>query len=147
MILPHHSLSDSEVRDIVQKPISVFKYSELKKFKNIQEMFKDSDCVLLLYESKINTGHWTCLINQPKTIVFFDPYSLQPDSQLAFSNIKFRKSIGVKMPYLSYLMYHSKKPVDYNDTQLQVLKEGIETCGYWCDRRLLFNELTNNQFN
>ena len=147
MILKHHPLSDAEVRAIVKKPITVIKYSELDNYNNMEDLFKECDRVLLLYESKINSGHWTCLINQPKQIVFFDPYSLEPDSQLAFTNIKFRESIGIKKPYLSYLMYKTKKPIDYNNVQLQVLKEGVETCGYWCAVRMMCDDINNDRFN
>lgn len=143
----HHPLSPSEVQSIAGKPISTFKYSELGDMTSIQDLFAKNNCVLLLYESKLNSGHWCCLINQPSQVVFFDPYSLEPDSQLAFSNIRFRDNNGMELPYLTYLMLKSQKPIDYNNIQNQRLSQGIETCGYHCGVRMRAEKLTNTEYN
>ena len=143
----HHPLNPKEVELIAGRPITTYRYSDLGEKSSINDLFSKTSCVLLLYESKLNSGHWCCLINQPNQIVFFDPYSLEPDSQLAFSNIQFRDSNGMELPYLTYLMLQSKKPIDYNDVQNQILKNGVETCGYHCGVRMRAEKLTNAEYN
>lgn len=146
-MLPHHkALNPIEVQTITGKPITTYKYIDLEHMNDIQDLFQQNDRVLILYENKHNMGHWICLINQPTSIVFFDPYSLEPDSQLAFINIKFRNEQGIRLPYLTSLMLQSWKPIDYNDVQMQRFKENIVSCGYHCGLRMRFEELTNREY-
>ena len=145
-MLQHHALSPQEVQQIAGKPISVFKYSDLVNFQTINDLFTTSNFILLLYETKQNSGHWCCLINKPKVIEFFDPYAFIPDDQLEFANIKFRKCNSMELPYLTYLMYNSNKTIDYNNVQLQKLAKNIQTCGYWCGIRMRESRLSNDKF-
>ena len=147
MTLPHHPLSPAEVSNIVGSDINVFRYQDLDELSSIDELFKKTDCTLLLYETQINSGHWVCLINQPKQILFFDPYGLEPDNQLAYVNMKFRKENDMYLPHLSMLMYHSNKPIEYNDKRLQIMSPSINTCGYWCGFRMRLKDLSIKEFN
>ena len=112
----------------------------------LEELFVEGKLVLLLYESKRNNGHWCCLIDQPAQVIFFDPYALLPDDQLEFTNIKFRKRNNMHLPYLTYLLYHSKKPIDYNNKQMQVMRDEVATCGYWCGIRMRLDYLDSEEF-
>ena len=145
-ILPHRALTPQEVQQIAGKQIRVVRYTDLKNYKSIEDLFGRIKCVLILYQKTNNSGHWACLINQPKKVVFYDSYALEPDDQLQFTGIKTRKDLGIDLPYITYLLYYSKKPIDYNDEQMQVFNDNIETCGYWCGARMRYSNLTSDGF-
>ena len=140
------ALSAEEVLKIAGIPIKLIKYSDLSLYKTICDIFGTFKAVLLLYEQRINSGHWVCLINHKDTIHFFDSYGLFPDDELRFSNIKFRKENDMFLPYLTYLLYHSPKTIDFNDIKLQKIDEKIATCGRWCGMRMRMHKLTNDEF-
>ena len=68
------ALSPDQVQKIAGQKISMVKYSSLHQFSNIDELFKKgtTDCLLILYETSMNNGHWTGLIKRPDKIYFFD---------------------------------------------------------------------------
>ena len=141
------SLSAEEVQQIAGEPIRVLKYSALCNYKDIEDMFGKYKGVLLLYESTLNRGHWTCLKKMKnKTICFFDSYGYIPDDELHFTNIKFRRENCMDLPYLTALMYKSKYAIDYNDVQLQKFKDNINTCGRYCGLFLRCQDMDNIQF-
>lgn len=130
-------LNPIEIQQIADCPINILKYSDLCQYKKISELFsKDCNCVLLLFETKLNSGHWCCLINHAKSIEFFDPYAFLPDDELKFTNDKFRKMNNMDLPYLTYLLLTSTKPIEYNDHKFQKFAKGVNTCGRWCGYRM-----------
>ena len=131
MILPHNPLNPHQVQKIAGCPVNVIKYQDLDELDHIDELFSSAGCALLLYETQLNQGHWVCLINQPDTIIFFDSYGLEPDNQLAFTNIQFRRLNDMIFPHLSGLLLDSPKLIDYNDKRLQLMAPEIQTCGHW----------------
>ena len=147
MILPHHPLNPHEVQKIAGCPINVIKYQDLDEPDHIDELFSSAGCALLLYETQLNQGHWVCLIDQSDTIIFFDSYGLEPDNQLAFTNIQFRRLNDMIFPHLSGLLLDSPKLIDYNDKRLQLMAPEIQTCGYWVGYRMRNRKLTTDQFN
>ena len=146
-VLKHHALNPNEIYEICKTPFRILKYSSLKDYHNIEDIFGKYKCVLLLYEDKINRGHWTCLIKQCKQICFYDSYGFIPDDELKFINLKFKRDNNMNIAFLTWLMLYSRLPIDYNDVQHQKLGEGIVTCGYWCAIRMKENKLNNEEFN
>jgi hypothetical protein len=141
------SLNPIEIQQIAQCPINVLKYSELCQFKNISELFpKPCKCVLLLFETKFNNGHWCCLIKHKNSIEFFDPYAFLPDDELKFTNEKFREQNNMNIPYLTYLLLTSKLPIEYNDYQFQRFAKGVNTCGRWCGYRMQHHTMSIDDF-
>ena len=147
MILPHQPLNPYQVQKIDGCPVNVIKYQYLDELEQIDELFSSAGCALLLYETQLNQGHWVCLIDQPDTIIFFDSYGLEPDNQLAFTNIQFRRLNDMIFPHLSGLLLDSPKLIDYNDKRLQLMAPEIQTCGYWVGYRMRNRKLTTDQFN
>lgn len=146
-IINHKALNPVEVQKIAGVPLKVVKYSDLIHYKRLEDMFtKSCKCILLLYQTKKTFGHWCCIINQPKKIVFFDPYALEPDDQLQFANIKFRTENNMRLPYLTYLLYNSKKDIDYNDKRFQVLDDNVNSCGHWTGIRMRCHKLDSDEF-
>lgn len=139
------SLNPYQVQQIAGKPIKVVKYSSLHEYDNIEQLFDISNYVLLLFETKHNNGLWVGLVNKPKTIYFFCSYGYFPDDHLHYTNVKFRKSNNMDYGYLSYLLLHTNKTIDYNDKQLQKVDNNINTCGRWVGMFFRLNK-SNNAF-
>ena len=147
MIQTHHPLSAEEVAAIAGCPINVIKYQDLDELDNIDQIFSTAGCALLLYETQVNQGHWVCLIDHPDSIIFFDSYGLEPDNQLTFTNIEFRRRNDMMCPHLTALLEESPKKIFYNDKRLQLMIPEIFTCGYWVGYRMRKRKLTTEQFN
>ena len=139
-------LSPEDVQKICGFPIDVFIYSEFKNLKSAEEIFKYSNFVLILYETKERMGHYCCLINNPEIIYFFDSYGIYLDKELMAISENFKKSHNMDKCYLSHLLVHSKKPIDINDFQFQSFENKSQTCGRHCAFRLLNHKFSNDQY-
>lgn len=140
-------LDPSEVQKIAGKPLKVIKYSDLIHVNNLDDLFsKDFPAILLLYETKENSGHWIIMIKHRDRIEFFDSYGLMPDDELKFTPKKFRKENNMDVPVLTWLMLHSRYPIEYNDFQFQTLSEDIGTCGRWCGIRYQMSDTSLDDF-
>ena len=146
MIKEHHPLTPKEVQKIAQQPMIFTKYQDLDDYESLDILFKDADCVLILFETHINSGHWCCLINQKSKIVFFDPYGLEPDTELLFTDMKFRQENDMVKHHLTNLLLGSKVPVEYSNKRLQKMSSEVQTCGYWCGTRMRFKDLSSEKF-
>ena len=144
-----YSLSDTDLRENIDA--NIVSYSDIKNYKTIDELLGNTGKCFILYETKKNTGHWTCLyksslektnkggygVNTPKdTIYFFDPYGNNFDLQLNFIPKQINKSLGQDHKHLIELLYNSPYKVEFNEYKLQKLGRGINTCGRWCLVRL-----------
>ena len=146
MIPEHHPLSPEEVQKIAGCPMRFTKYSDIDDFPTIEDMFDGTECVLILYETIKNSGHWCCILNSEDKIDFFDSYGLVPDNELLFVNIKFREENDMLIPHLSKLFLKTEKCIEYNDKRLQKMAEGINTCGYWCGMRMRYRHFSCEEF-
>ena len=55
-------LSDSDLKKILGDDPKIIVYSDLSKLSNLRELLPNKrDCVVVLYEEKELSGHWTCL--------------------------------------------------------------------------------------
>ena len=58
-------LSDSDLRKIIGQDLKIILYRELSKISNLREMLSNErDCMVILYEEKELSGHWTCLARE-----------------------------------------------------------------------------------
>ena len=118
----------------------ILKYSELKNYNTMDELLpNEKDYKIILTESEINSGHWCCILKYNNTIEWFDSYGVKPDGELNFISAGMRKILGEDKHYLSKLIKTIKSPDKfiYNKKKLQVLKDGINTCGRWSILRLI----------
>lgn len=141
-------LSDSDVMRLVEKKAKIVIYSDLNDFDSLDEVMGEHEACFLLYEFKKDFGHWTCLFKMKdgKTIEFFDPYGIFPDTELDWIPKNFRKISGQDYPLLTSLLYYSPYNLTYNQHAFQKKGEGINTCGRWCALRLVFRELSLKGF-
>jgi len=130
------SLTDKDIKKIFNNKIKVLLYSQLHNYKNIDELMKPFDKVIILYVFRINPengglqGHWIALKKEKKKITFFDSFASIPDATI----IKLPKDIKHKFKedynQLSKLLYNSKYDLAYNSKTLQDNKSNL--CGYYC---------------
>lgn len=154
----HHALSESEMKQSMDDKVNICTYTDLHNFSDIKQLLGPYNRCFLLFLSKENYGHWTCLFlnkqNGKDTLHFFNSYGDlnkgkydgYPDEFLKYIDKNFRAESHQDFPYLTELMLKTKYPLEYNPTQFQKLDKDIKTCGYWCICRLMFSELTDEQF-
>lgn len=124
----------------------IITYPELAAYNSIDELFLDTDSIILLYETKIHFGHWCCLLKKVNSIEVFDSYGKKPDTQLKNADKLFRIYNNMMIPYLSYLLINSPYEIEYNKDQLQEYKYGIRTCGRWVCERIRNRNINIDEF-
>lgn len=143
----NHYLNPFEVQKIAKRPLKVMKYSDLGDYERLEDIFEPGiPGVLLLYETKLNTGHWCMLIKHKDRIEFFDSYAMLPDDQIKFTPKAFRSEGGMDIPVLSWLMLYSKYPIEYNHNQFQKWSDKIGTCGRWAGFRYKLMDVPLDDF-
>lgn len=143
------STSNDELSKKMGRPIKIIKYSQLKKYRDIDELLGPYGECIILYETQPNVGHWVCCFRRTddKNIIsFFDSLGLMPDDQFHSICVKFRKESGIYYPYLTYLLSKTKSKVEWNEYQLQEHGSHVATCGRWCILRLRMKHLDPNKF-
>ena len=124
-------------------------YDELNKINDINELFKDTDEIIILYliTSKFS-GHWCTLfktnkIHKNKPIFsFFDASGYVVDRQLDFLTPEQRQDLDEKHKRLDMLL----KPYEviYNNVKYQ--NKNTEVCGDHVTYRLHNKNLTDQQY-
>jgi hypothetical protein len=120
----------------------VLSYSKLRDYDNIDDLFRYSDCIFLLYEISRNYGHWVLIINHGDFIEHFDSYGIAPDHEFDFIS----DYVVGKTPLLSRLYLKSNKPIHYNSQPLQSMDSGVSTCGKWCIIRVFYKTIPIDAF-
>ncbi|HXS60463.1 MAG TPA: hypothetical protein VN703_06590 [Candidatus Sulfopaludibacter sp.] len=131
--LESKSFSGEDIMAVCDNKTKIITYPQIYQFKNIDDLLKPFDNVVILYETSPSYGHWVCLLkhkNKGKPYIeFFDSYGMPPDKQLTFISKEFRKQNNEAYPILSDMLIKSKYPIKYNDVQLQKLYEDVSSCG------------------
>lgn len=138
-------LSGIVLNNFLDGETSVYLYSELKRFKNIDEAFNNNDSFIVLYRQSQYSGHWVCVIRNNNNIEFFDPYGYFFFNDKWNSN-KTNKALGQDKPQLKRLFKDSTYELHYNDFIFQDLNPQVATCGRHCVIRILFKELNIQQY-
>ena len=56
-------LGDDDIRKILGNETKIIKYSELSKFNDLDELLpNEKDYCIILYEHKLNEGHWVAIL-------------------------------------------------------------------------------------
>lgn len=144
--LKTRSTSDEDLRQMMGYNIRIVKYNELIGYDSIDDLLGPRGECIILYETAPNIGHWVCIYRIGNLVSFFDSYGLKPDDQFHKICIKFRRSNGIRKPYLTYLLSDSRYKVEYSDYPLQNKADDIATCGLWCIQRLKIKGLDPEGF-
>jgi hypothetical protein len=149
------SISEMDIRKVMKGKTKIIPYTDIYKFKSIDQLLYPYGHVFLLYLTKPNYGHWTLIFKYPhkNEIHFFDSYGYKPDTEFKFvKDMEFRKKSKQIYHYLVHLLLNSTKKytVSYNHFQLQDHnkkgKRHVATCGRWALARILNNNLDEYQF-
>jgi hypothetical protein len=156
------ALSDKDVLQLVDGKANIILYPELYKVKEIDQILDPYGACFLLYESRPHNGHWCSLLKtndkQGEVLEFFDPYGAGtlpnmidryagfPDSELKYIPTEFRSESNQDIPYLGHLLLNSDYYLSFNQYPFQKFGEHIKSCGRWCALRIIFKNLTLDQF-
>jgi hypothetical protein len=143
------ALSNYEIDKKLDGKTKVLKYSALRRFNNINDLLEPYKNFILLFMSKPNYGHWTCVLKHSNKIEYFDPYGGQsnyPDTILDKIDNNIKKETNQNYPYLTKLLYNSNYPIEYNNYRFQEMGNSIKTCGRHCIVRILLKDLELEEY-
>ena len=93
------------------------------------------DCCIVLYEERLNSGHWVCLRICDGITYYFDPCAYAPDRPLEWITTRQRRMLDRDTtPHLSHLF--ARERYIYNKTKYQDPDDFVNTCGSHCCRRI-----------
>ncbi len=145
--LRQKSLSGDEILKIAGGKAKVITYPELRKYNRIEDAFDKNKALIIIYLTRHNYGHWTCLFEgKDKRIEFFDSYGLLPDDEIKFIPEIFRRQSGQYLPHLTWLLYNSNRKIHYNNHKLQKDLADNNTCGRHVGLRLLLRDATCDEY-
>ena len=142
------SLSNEEMMKLVNNRANLVQYPELSKYNNIDQLLQPYGACIILYLTRKNYGHWTCVFKvDNNTIEHFDPYGLYIDEELNFNmDPYFRKVSGQDFPHLSFLLYNSPYNLSFNQYKFQQKIKDVSTCGRHTGMRLILRNLNLNDY-
>jgi hypothetical protein len=147
------ALSDKQILKAVDYKTNLILYPDICKIKKIDDMLGKFGSCIILYESKPNYGHWTCIFKvDSNEIEFFNsygdssPYEGYPDGSLDFIPDDFRIVSNQNYSYLSKLLIDSPYNLSYNQYDFQSGGIGIKTCGRHVANRLNFRNLSLDEY-
>ena len=136
------ALSNEDIMTLINGKANLLTYPELSNYDNIFDCFGKYGAFVLLYETKQNFGHWTCVLKVDDDIIeHFDSYGILPDDELKFVPDYFRDMNNEEFPHLTYLLYKSGCKIIYNDHKLQKKGVGINTCGRHVSCRINYRNI------
>ena len=148
--LKRKALSDDEIFNALSGHTRIFLYQDIMNAETIDDLFGPYDSVVLLYEKEPKVGHWVGLLRRGDTIEFFDSYGLFPESEKDYIDHKFLKNTGQlknKLAKLLHDAWYLGYKVEYNDYDLQVMKDGVSTCGRHVISRIWHKDMNIDEYN
>ncbi len=133
------------------KKVKIMVYSALNNVTNILDILpvKISACFILLRTTE-QSGHWTCLCRNDKSIYYMDSYGVSPDGELKHIAKNVRYELGENTSLLTNLLHNlpSGYTFAYNKMQFQQYHNDVNTCGKWCTvfAKCIFDGLSLSDF-
>lgn len=136
-------LTGSQVLAMCNNKVRIVPYHELATVKTIEQLLQPFGAIILLYETKLDYGHYTAVFYGPnnKDIEFFDSYGFEPDQELKYA--VYDKEARLK----PLLEAYKGGNVIYNNVQLQKWASDVNTCGRWASTRIRMRNKTAQEFN
>jgi len=148
--LKSKALSDDEIFNALKGKTRIFLYRDIVNIDDIDDLFGNFDSVVLLYENEPKVGHWVALLRRGKTIEFFDAYGIFPDLEKDYINRQFIINSGQRENKLAKLLHDAWNKgykVEYNNYHLQIMKDGISTCGRHVISRIWNKDMNIDEYN
>ena len=109
----------------------IVKYSDLDNYKNLNDLMGGNNYVILLIESKKNSGHWVCLFRRDNnTYYYFNSYGKKYDDDVGSIGAMRNKMLGNEKNSIRTLAHNSNADIIYNKIRYQ--NKFSTTCGRWC---------------
>ncbi len=142
------SLSNHDIYNLLDGKTKVLTYPQLMEYDNINDLLTPYDSCVILYLTQDSYGHWCAITRSNGKICFFDPYGGKnlPDQELKSIPQNFRNKSGQTYPHLTYLLYKSSNPIEYNEHKYQKLDDQNNTCGRHVVCRVLYKDLDSDQY-
>ena len=133
--LVHKPLSDDDLRRVLGDDLKILKYSDLDNYNDLDELLPNPvDYCIILYEERLNSGHWVCLCKYDGIIEYFDPYGFKPDRPLKWISMKKRRMLDQDTPDLTHLL--GRERYISNSVKYQDPDDFVNTCGSHCCHRI-----------
>jgi hypothetical protein len=145
-----HPLSDDEIDKLLNDDVNIVTYNVFKNMTDINDVFKKSDNVILLYQWD-DGGHWVSIIKHDDNLIeYFGSFGIFPDSQLDWSPQMLNPKYGQEHKYLlnliiKWLESNPLNKFEYNNHDYQS-KYGTNTCGRWAVYRIWNKDIPLDQF-
>ena len=133
-------LDGQDIVKLIHKPVVL--YSDLKNYKNVNQLLGSDGYVVILYQtSSKTTGHFVCLFVRNDTIHFQDSYGFKYDTEQQYT------PYDEPLPrYLTQLIESDGRQVVWNKHDFQNKNSNVATCGRWSCIRIMLKDLDNQQF-
>ena len=134
-------LTGDEIINLIQKPPIL--YSDLAKYKSIDEVLGEEKYAVVLYQTSSKTsGHYISLSYNDNTGVYryMDSYALSPDRELQYT--PYDQALPT---YLIDML--SKVKYEVNTFDYQSLHKGVSTCGRYASVFCLLRNFTLTEIN
>jgi hypothetical protein len=119
----------------------ILKYGDIDDYTNIRQILpKKKDYKILLLESKLDSGHWVCLLRYDDNIEYFNSYGLKPGKELDFNSTLVNQQLDQETRHLDILLNKAVREgfkVFYNKRRFQKMSDNVATCGKHCILRLI----------
>ena len=141
-----YSLSDTDIRKCLGAT-SIFPYPHLKTMRSINDVFDAKGrCMMLVLTTGPTEGHWVCMMRHGDHIEYFDPYGHKPDAEKKIIPAERLQQLGEGENTLTQLLKQADMPVIYNTHPFQKMGATMNTCGRHCITRLLYKNLSLEEY-
>jgi hypothetical protein len=124
--------------------VKFYTYSQLKG-----KTYPRRGCAyIVLVLETTNFGHYTCLVNQGNSLVWYDSLAVMPDRELKFNDKETNRRLDQTHPYISDMMRAFPGKLEYNSLQNQRDGSSDNSCGFGVGLFILMrHKMSLNQFN
>jgi hypothetical protein len=137
-------LTGEDIARLIGKP--PVRYSNLGKYKNVDQLLGNEGYVVILYEVSANSGHFVCLVSQNNNteLYFQDSYGYRYDAPITRGLVPFDEK---HYPlYLTRLIENDPRPCNYNKIDFQSKNNNTSDCGRWSSLKCLLKDISNDDF-
>jgi hypothetical protein len=112
---------------------NIIKYGELRKYGGLIHMLPEvGSYMIILIESKYNSGHWTCLYRKSRNLIYyFDSYGTGIDGELKYISPEERQRLGESEKILTEFVNNLPIGIRVQSNKVDYQKDSpnVATCG------------------
>jgi hypothetical protein len=130
-----HALTDKEMRTYLDNKCNLVMYSDIRKYKSVDELLGKYGRCIILYIWKQNAnnqseGHWVSIVKTADNkIRFTDSFGAIVDKPIEKLSKYDRQRFNEDYKYLSDLLINCPYKLEYNEKRIQ--NKHSQVCGYY----------------